>query len=176
VLTIAPLARHQELVPLLAQWFIAEWPEWYGDSGRGSAAEDLAAFAASESCLPVGLVAFNENTPIGVAALKPESLPSHRHLKPWAAAGLVLQLHRGKGVGARLLQALAHQAFKLGYDRIYCATATSASLLNRSGWQQLEVIQHEGESLVIFAKETEALYLDPQSADCPLSRSPGKNP
>ena len=156
MLTISPLARHRELLPLLAQWFIEEWPEWYGPGGRGSATDDLTAFAASESSLPVGLVAFNENTPIGVAALKIESLPSHRHLKPWAAAGLVLQSHRGKGVGATMLEALVQKAFNLGYERIYCATATAVSLLRRSGWSQLEVIQHEGESLVIFAKETAA--------------------
>jgi N-acetylglutamate synthase-like GNAT family acetyltransferase len=101
-------------------------------------------------------VAFDENTPIGVAALKSESLPTHRHLRPWAAAGLVLPSHRGRGVGARILEALAHHAHCLGFEHIYCATATAVTLLRRSGWSQLEVTRHEGESLVIFAKETEA--------------------
>jgi GNAT superfamily N-acetyltransferase len=155
VLTISPLARHRELLPLLTQWFIEEWPKWYGEEGRGSAAQDLAAFAASESSLPVGLVAFEDNTPIGVAALKSESLPTRRHLRPWAAAGLVVPSHRRRGVGACILQALVHHAHCLGFGRVYCGTATAVTLLRRSGWSQLEVIQHEGESLVIFVKETE---------------------
>lgn len=154
--TISPLARHRELLPVLARWFIEEWPEWYGPGGRGSAAEDLAAFAASESILPVGLVAFDDDTPIGVAALKAESLPTHRHLKPWAAAGLVRPSHRGRGVGACMLQALVRRAHCLGFGRIYCGTATAVTLLRRSGWSQMEDVRHEGECLVIFARETEA--------------------
>lgn len=38
--------------------------------------------------------------------------------------------------------------------RVYCGTATATSLLRRSGWSELEFVRHEGEDLVIFAKET----------------------
>ncbi|MFP5356432.1 MAG: GNAT family N-acetyltransferase [Gemmatimonadota bacterium] len=152
--TIAPLASHRNLVPLLAAWFIAEWPEWYGPGGRGDALADLTSFAASASTLPVGLVALVENEPVGVAALKPESLPSHRHLGPWAAAGFVLPTYRGTGIGGSLLDALVARAGELGYPRVYCGTATATSLLRRSGWSELEFVRHEGEDLVIFAKET----------------------
>lgn len=156
MLTIAPLASHRDLVPLLAGWFVAEWPEWYGPGGRGDALADLTSFAASASTLPMGLVALMEDRPVGVAALKPESLPSHRHLSPWAAAGFVLPTHRGAGIGGKLLAALVQRAGDLGYPRVYCGTATAASLLRRGGWRELEAIQHEGQSLVIFARETAA--------------------
>ncbi|KQY90538.1 GNAT family N-acetyltransferase [Pelomonas sp. Root1444] len=156
MLTIAPLAQRGGLAPLVAQWFIEEWPEWYGAGGRGNAAQDAAAFAASEGRLPVGLVALVGDTLVGVCALKAESLPTHRYLTPWAAAGFVIPSHRGKGVGARMLEALVRHAHHLGYKRIYCGTATAVNLLRRSGWSQLEVVEHEGQSLVVFAKETEA--------------------
>jgi hypothetical protein len=55
-----------------------------------------------------------------------------------------------------MLQALVRQAHGLGYSRIYCGTASAVNLLRRAGWSQLEVIQHEGKSLTIFATETEA--------------------
>lgn len=155
-ITIAPLALHRELLPLVSAWFIDEWPGWYGPGGRGDAAADLAAFAASQTHLPVGLVAFENRAPVGVAALKPESLPTHRHLTPWAAAGFVLSSHRGKGIGALLLAALVRHAHALRYERIYCATATATGLLRRSGWSQLECVEYRGESLVIFAKQTAA--------------------
>jgi GNAT superfamily N-acetyltransferase len=156
VLTIAPLALHRELVPLLASWFIEEWPEWYGQGGRGNALADLTAFATSQSTLPIGFIAFDETSPVGVATLKPDSLPTHRHLCPWAAAALVPPSRRGRGIGAKLLGALVQHAGTLGYERVYCGTATAASLLRRSGWSELEVIQHEGESVVIFSKDTAA--------------------
>ena len=156
MVTISPLAQHRDLVPLLSSWFVEEWPEWYGPGGRGSAVGDLTAFARSQSRLPVGLIALENSAPVGVVALKPESLPTHRHLSPWAGAGLVLPSHRGRGIGAQLLKALVQQAVTLGYPRVYCGTATAVSLLRRSGWSELETTEHEGEAIVIFSKATAA--------------------
>jgi GNAT superfamily N-acetyltransferase len=156
VVTISPLAQHRDLVPLLSSWFVEEWPEWYGPGGHGDAFADLTAFATSESKPPVGFIALEKNVPVGVMALKAESLPTHRHLCPWAAAGLVLPSHRGRGIGAQLLEVLVQQAGTLGYPRVYCGTATAVSLLRRSGWSELESIQHEGETVVIFSKATAA--------------------
>ena len=156
VVTISPLTHYRHLVPLLSSWFVDEWPEWYGPGGRGNAVADLTGFATSESKLPVGFIALDKESPVGVMALKAESLPTHRHLCPWAAAGLVLASHRGRGIGAQLLEVLVQQASALGYPRVYCGTATSVSLLRRSGWSELETIKHEGEAVVIFFKATAA--------------------
>ncbi|MEO6409745.1 MAG: GNAT family N-acetyltransferase [Burkholderiaceae bacterium] len=153
-IVVAALARHTEWLPLLARWMRDEWPQWYGAGGRGDAAADLQFFAAGESALPIGLIAFRDKTPVGMAALKAQSLPSHAHLGPWAAAGLVVPALRGQGIGAQLLDALVSQACRLGFAQIYCATATAASLLRRGHWSQREVAVHDGESLTIFAKDT----------------------
>jgi GNAT superfamily N-acetyltransferase len=153
-ITISPLAQHRDLVPLLSSWFVEEWPEYYGSGGRGDPVADLTAFARSQSTLPIGFIATDGNIPVGILALKAESLPTHCHLRPWAAAGLVLPSHRGRGIGAELLQVLVRQAGALGYPRIYCGTATAVSLLRRSGWSELESIEHEGEAVVIFSKAT----------------------
>ena len=151
-LVVSPLAQHREYLPLLASWFLQEWPAWYGQADRGNATNDLRTFAASETALPTGLIVFREGQPIGVGALKAESFPTHKHLCPWAAAGFVLPAHRGHGVGAALLQGLAQKAWALGYSHIYCGTTTSASLPRRCGWAELERIEHEGKSLAIFEK------------------------
>lgn len=68
VVKIAPLAWHRDLLALVSAWFIDEWPGWYGPGGRGDAAADLAAFAAAQTRLPLGLVAFDNRVPVGVAA------------------------------------------------------------------------------------------------------------
>jgi GNAT superfamily N-acetyltransferase len=141
-------------VPLLSSWFVREWPEWYGPGGRGNAVADLTAFSTAASALPVGFIALENNVPVGVMALKAESLPTHRHYCPWAAAGLVLPSHRGRGIGAQLLGVLVQKARELGYPRIYCGTATAVSLLRRGDWSELETIEHEGEAIVIFSKAT----------------------
>jgi GNAT superfamily N-acetyltransferase len=138
-------------VPLLREWFEAEWPSYYGASGPGDALRDLQAFA-NRGSLPVGVVAFREGSLCGVAALKAESIASHRHLTPWAAAGLVKPSERGQGIGSRLLAALEQEARNLGYRQIYCGTSSAQTLLQRCGWQLVETIVHEGENLGIYSK------------------------
>lgn len=145
------LARHPEALPVLAAWFESEWPDWYGPGGPGNAEADLLAYA-HEGSLPVGIAAFCNGLLCGVAALKAESIPSHFHLSPWAAAGFVVPSLRGQGIGATLLTALEFEARALGYSRIYCGTATAASLLLRSGWRLIEFVEREGQEIGIHEK------------------------
>lgn len=148
---VEPLAAHREALPRLEEWFKQEWPSYYGSGGPGDARWDLLSFANLGS-LPVGVVALRDGKVCGVAALKAESIASHRHLCPWAAAGLVEPALRGQGIGTRLLHALEAQARALGFRRIYCGTSTSTSLLERCGWELMERIVHEGEDLGVYSK------------------------
>jgi GNAT superfamily N-acetyltransferase len=150
IVNVEPLARHRALTSLIARWFIAEWPGWYGADGERNATLDLKEFASSEDTLPVGMVMFENGTPVGAGALKTQSIPSHRHLYPWAAAGYIQPSCRGRGLGALLLQALVVKAKALGFERVYCATSTAERLLVRSGWQAIESTLHEGNQLTVF--------------------------
>lgn len=151
-ITIEPLAAHPEVLPVLREWFEAEWPSYYGPGGRADAMEDLQAYGNIDR-LPIGLVALLKGELCGVIALKAESISSHRHLSPWAAAGVVHPSLRGRGIGARLMVAIEAQARAMGFERIYCGTSTSATLLQRRGWQLRETILHDGESLEIYSRE-----------------------
>lgn len=150
MLTTQPLPHARHLMPTVSHWLLSEWPNWYGEDGPGHLSADVTAFAASDRTLPIGFVAFDDGNPVGFGALKAESIPSHRHLTPWAAAGFVLPERRGKGIGALLLQAMVAHARTLGYEHVYCATSTSVSLLHRAGWHVVEEIMHAGEPMVIF--------------------------
>jgi len=149
--SVGSLRDHPEHCVFFAEAFKAEWPAWYGPGGPGDAQADLQAFANPNGQLPVGVVALGpSHQPLGVAALKATSIPSHSHLSPWAAAGYVLPSCRRQGLGALLLAALLAEASRLGFHAIYCATATSESLLAREGWSQMESLVHEGHQLQVF--------------------------
>jgi GNAT superfamily N-acetyltransferase len=150
-LTIERLARHPEVLPIVETWLEAEWPAYYGTGGRGSARDDARSFA-SQDRLPLGVVAYDNGTACGMAALKAISIDSHAHLSPWAAAGFVEPSRRRKGIGAQLLAALEREARAFGFPRIYCATSKAGSLLERAGWHLAERIIHEGQSLGIYSK------------------------
>jgi GNAT superfamily N-acetyltransferase len=145
------LADHEAALPRVAEWFEREWPSYYGPAGPGDAHEDLRDCARREG-LPVGFVAYCAETACGFAALKAESIASHRHLTPWAAAGLVPPEYRGRGVGTALMQALEGAAGRLGYERVYCATGTADRLLLRRGWQLLEEARAGEEEVRIYQK------------------------
>lgn len=153
-ITLAPMAQSRQLMPLVGAWFRNEWPGWYGPGGAGDLGADLAAFSASETVLPVGLIAFLDGQPVGAAALKATSIASHVHLSPWAAAGFVLAPWRGRGIGAALLQGLVAKAGQLGHAHVYCGTSTSASLLLRGGWEVIDVVTSPGDPLTIFRCRT----------------------
>ena len=150
MLSIRPLSQELALKPLVGSWLLSEWPVWYGGGGEGSLEGDLDSFAASELQLPVGLVSFLGEAPVGFGSLKQESIKSHSHLFPWAASGYVLPVHRGQGVGAFLLRSLVAHAKSLGYPHVYCGTSTATSLLVRAGWHTVEQLQHAGKPLTIF--------------------------
>ena len=149
--TVARLAHYPGSWGQIADWFRAEWPDWYGPGGPGDADADVRA-AGRGQALPWGLLALLDGQPCGVAVLKPQSIPSHAHLSPWAAAGYVLPALRGRGIGAALLAALEEEAAALGYPHIYCATATAASLLERSGWTSIESVEREGKQVAVYQK------------------------
>jgi GNAT superfamily N-acetyltransferase len=148
--SVETMSRHPGLVPLVAQWFLSEWPGWYGPGRPGDLDRDLAAFAAAEDCLPVGMVAFEKRVPVGAGALKAASIASHGHLSPWAAAGYVVPSRRGHGIGAALLDALVVKARALGFEHVYCGTSTAVTLLTRAGWLPLETASVEGRPLTVF--------------------------
>jgi GNAT superfamily N-acetyltransferase len=150
-ITIEHLAKRQNLLPTIQEWFEAEWPAYYGPNGRGSAQRDLLAYS-NLAALPLGLVAFLGGRPCGFAALKSEPFPSHPNLMPWVGAGYVRPSLRRRGIGRALFLRLEAEARALGYARLYCATATSASLLQRCGWQVLECVPHEEHEVTVFEK------------------------
>jgi GNAT superfamily N-acetyltransferase len=150
MVSVRPLSQLPTLKPMVSSWLRSEWPAWYGAGGEGNLEGDVEAFAASEHQLPVGLVAFLGESPVGFGSLKQESIKSHLQFFPWAASGYVLPAHRGQGVGAFLLRSLEAHAKSLGYPHVYCGTSTATSLLVRAGWHTVEQVQHAGKPLTIF--------------------------
>lgn len=149
-LSTVSFARRRDCLVTVKSWFISEWPAWYGPSGPGNIDHDLQAFAASENVLPVGVLVLEGSEVVGAGALKADSIPSHSHLGPWAAAGYVIPSHRGRGVGAFLLQGLVARARELGFQYIYCGTSTANALLARSGWSLIETTELQGKPLGVY--------------------------
>lgn len=149
LIQVEPLSSHPELRPTVTRWFTEEWPLYYSTSALASA--DVQAYSKPEG-LPRGFVAMVDGMARGFAALKTESFQSHSHLGPWAGAAYVTPHLRRRGIGAALLAVLEAEAAAQGHSFVYCATATSASLLQRAGWKLLEQVVHDGHNVGVYEK------------------------
>lgn len=150
-ITIVPLADHVSCLATIQHWFETEWPGYYGPGGRGDAAQDLRCYANRDG-LPFALLALHDDAPCGIAALKTEPFAACPDLSPWLGAAYVRPAMRRNGIGARLVRALEARAWALGCPRIYCATATAATLLARCGWSWRARVPHEGGHIDVYEK------------------------
>lgn len=151
--TLHALPGHRSQV---GAWLAAQWPAWYGAGGPGDLAGDLDAYAASADALPLGLLLLEDGQPLGFAALKTDTVPGLVQAGPWAGAGYICPERRGRGLGALLLAGLVEHALRLGHPRVYCATATARSLLERAGWVELQCLEHQGGPLTVFGSPAPA--------------------
>lgn len=151
-LKIEPLADHPEFLPSLQCLFETEWASYYGSCGPGNAQVDLKEYANKKG-FPFGVVAILDGNFCGAAVLKNESISTHPHLYPWAAAGIVTLSFRRQGIGSKLLAALETAAKNFGFSHIYCGTNTANNVLERQSWQLLEWTIQNGEKVGIYEKK-----------------------
>jgi predicted N-acetyltransferase YhbS len=147
------LARHEQHLPLIAEWQMAEF-------GYLNPADTLAdrmtrlARALQTAALPLALVALSEEgEPVGAASLQVSTV-THDHLSPWLSSIVVPSCYRGQGVASALALSAVKQARRLGFGELYLFTPHNEALYARLGWQRLEVTVHRGTRLIIMSRAT----------------------
>ncbi len=146
------LAEESSVLPGLAEWFVAEWPSYYGKAGPGNALSDLAD-SMNHDRLPLALVAMGDaGRVMGTAALKATSLGGEVAPGPWLAAMLVGPDHRGRGVGSALVEAIEGAAKRLGYSVLYSSTDSLEHLLIRRGWEEIGATDSLRGAICIYRK------------------------
>lgn len=112
------LASHTEFIPALARWFLEESPDYF----RGQTWQDVARLfdgRLNRGRIPLALVAFEMEEPLGTVSLVEESITTHAHLTPWLAGLHVAQGHRHQGIATRLIEALIREAAALNIEKLY---------------------------------------------------------
>ena len=127
-LKFRPLSDCPEALPELGKLLRQTWPDWYAPHGPGNPDQDLARYANHEP-LPLGLVAFSNDTVCGFAGLKTDAISGYEHLQPWAGAALVQENLRKKGIGSEPLRALQKEARDRGFEKKYAGTSQAGNLL-----------------------------------------------
>ncbi|HMO57656.1 MAG TPA: GNAT family N-acetyltransferase [Roseiflexaceae bacterium] len=149
---IAFLIDHPEAIPTLTRWFQAQWPAYYAARTPADIARDFLAEAHREG-LPVRLLAFADGEVAGTITLRDQALSSIPGYHPGLGGLLVVEQHRGRGIGTELVRAGMQLARQQGYERVYATTITARGILERLGWKLIEVVSHNSEQLLMFCCE-----------------------
>jgi predicted N-acetyltransferase YhbS len=147
------LARHEQYLPLIAEWQMAEF-------GYLNPADTLAdrmtrlAGALQTGALPLALVAVSEAGELVGSASLQASTVTHGHLSPWLSSVVVPSCYRGNGIASALSLSAVKEARRLGFGEVYLFTPRHEALYARLGWQALEVATHRATRLTIMSRAT----------------------
>jgi GNAT superfamily N-acetyltransferase len=149
---IAYLADHEEVIPILAEWFYREWSYLYPgktiDDVRNAIRE-----RTNRDAIPVALVAFEGTTLVGTVCLKTHDMDSRPDLSPWLAGLYVAESWRGQGMGTALVKAIEQKAKALGIRKLYLYTPSAESFYLRMAWWTKETTEYHGARVTIMEKE-----------------------
>jgi GNAT superfamily N-acetyltransferase len=127
------LADVPAAIPVLAEWFCAEWYLFYGRSR--SEIEVLLRDCLRRDALPVTFLALDHTEVIGTVSLDVSDLPKYDHLSPWLASLYVVPSRRRRGVGHALIKHLVTFALERAFSPIYLWTPGSTRLYEKCGWR-----------------------------------------
>jgi len=150
-LKIDYLGNHRRFLPALAGAMFSHWRTLL--EAQGKSREDFVVSMQARcriGSLPTALVAFEGDSVMGTAALKPQDLDIRGHLTPWLGGVFVVPQHRGRGVASSLITRLVTEAQDLGLAELYLWTPSSESLYARYGWKVFERASYHGLQICIM--------------------------
>jgi RimJ/RimL family protein N-acetyltransferase len=143
------LADHPELVHTLAQWFRAEWTDYYAGMTNEDVARELSE-DLNRDRIPIRLVAIVNGELAGCIVLREQALSSQPNYSPGLGGLYVHPQYRRRGIGAELVRAGMNLALDLGYPVVYATTNAAKGILEGLHWQRVSTITHQGEEIGLY--------------------------
>jgi len=122
-------------VGTLARWHHGEWQHLYRDWTLAVAETELLDHATRKT-LPTTLIATRGEVLLGSVSLVEVDAEELAHLgRPWLASLYVAPEHRGRKLGARLIDAVLELAAEQKIETLYLFTSEHVDYYRRMGWQ-----------------------------------------
>jgi len=152
-LTIDLLADRPEAIPVLAEWFFAEWHRFDGRKPgeiRRQLTENL-----NRHSLPVTFVARLEGRLAGTVSIDMTDLPGFDELSPWLASLIVHPSARGQGIGSMLVRCATDFAGSHRIGQLFLWTAGQTRIYECSGWKTIGASSYGGVPIKLMRLEIE---------------------
>jgi len=148
---IIELRDNNELLHQAIQVF---WQQWGSEENFKFYEDAILHSSTTSSDIPRFYVAVEEGEIIGTYAILRNDINSRQDLCPWLACLYVAKEHRGKGIGARLLEHGLRVAAEKGFENLYLTTDLD-NYYERYGWKHSGIAYGPGGgSIKLYEKET----------------------
>lgn len=152
MITIGFLADHLDTIPILANWFREQWPDYYADWSQADMEQDFLQ-DSSYNRLPIRLVAFESDELVGTIVLREHGSESLPAFQPELGGLYVIDTQRGHGIGTALVRAGMNLALNQGFKKVYATTVVAAGILEGSGWVFIKTVTHHDGQLALYGCE-----------------------
>jgi predicted N-acetyltransferase YhbS len=143
------LEDNPEIISTVAKWIYEEW----GRLVKGRTLETAhvkVRQALNSRKIPLTLVAFLDNKPVGTVSIDTEDMSTHPELTPWMASVYVDTAYRKRGVGSALCERIKEDFRRLGVKTAYLFTPDQEKLYAGLGWKTISREGYRGEDVVIM--------------------------
>ncbi len=149
-LAIRSLEQRPDAAGLLAEWFVAEWPEYH----RGRSLPDVASQFRLVSDVQHTLIAEIADEVVGTVALRGRWEAAPEIPSPWIGGLFVVPQHRGQGIGKALVEAATAEAVAAGQPIVHMAIRVDPGSYIRRGWRVVGTVFSGDESVTVLRFET----------------------
>jgi GNAT superfamily N-acetyltransferase len=149
-MVIEGLALYRDWITTLARWHFDQW----GPLTGSNTIEEYVRFlddATKRTTVPSVLVAVMDGKLAGSATLLRCDMKIRNDLAPWLGQLFVAPAYRKRGIGTALVYAVAAEARRTGYDRLYLYTSGELPrFYERVGWSVHERVHYLGKERAVM--------------------------
>ena len=142
---ISPIAENSDVAVQLAEWFIAEWPEYH----RGKTLGDVSSMFRLRDAQTT-LIALDGDDLVGTVAVRNSWSDAPEIRTPWIGGLFVKPSHRHRGIGMQLVDAASRWAFDNGHPTIHVAIRDGVGGYLERGWQVVGTMLSGEDSVTVL--------------------------
>lgn len=105
---------------------------------------------ASRVRLPIRLIAFESNEPVGTILLRKNGSDTLPNFQPELGGLYVVESQRGRGIATELLRAGMQVAREQGYETVFATTVSAEGILERLGWEFVKTVIHQDGQTALY--------------------------
>ncbi len=149
-MAIRSLEERPDAAGRLAEWFVAEWPDYH----RGRSLPDVASRFRLVPDVQQTLIAEIDGEVVGTVALRgpwevvPDIPP------PWIGGLYVVPQHRGAGIGMALVEAAIAEAAGEGHADVHISVRVDPASYVLRGWRIVGTVFAGDENVTVLRIET----------------------